>query len=122
MAQYRELAAFSQFSSDLDADTQARLARGRLLTEILKQPQYSPLSVWQQAAGIYASTNGAFDGVPIESIKLAQEALLSTLAQKHAKVVEELSKGDKPSETMQKTILEVAAHVAKQYHKPEVKA
>lgn len=122
LAQYRELAAFSQFSSDLDADTQARLARGRLLTEILKQPQYSPLSVWQQAAGIYASTNGAFDGVPIESIKLAQEALLTTLAQKHAKVVEELSKGDKPSETMQKTILEVAAHVAKQYHKPEVKA
>src|ERR1700690_361631 len=71
LAQYRELAAFAQFSADLDADTQARLARGRLLTEILKQPQYSTLSVWQQVASILASTGGAFDGIQIEKAKAA---------------------------------------------------
>src|SRR3989344_3630175 len=64
LAQYRELAAFSQFSSDLDIETQARLARGQLLTEILKQPQYSPLAIWQQVAGVLAATGGAFDGLP----------------------------------------------------------
>src|SRR5579864_8808820 len=74
LAQYRELAAFSQFSSDLDADTQARLARGLLLTELLKQPQYSPLSIWQQVITIMAGTSGAFDGIPAANIKSAQEA------------------------------------------------
>lgn len=116
LAQYRELAAFSQFSSDLDADTQARLARGQLLTEVLKQPQYSPLSTWQQVAGILAATDGAFDGLPIESVKPAQSALLSTLAQKHSKVVTELSGGDTPSDSVKKTILDVASQIAKQYH------
>ena len=115
LAQYRELAAFSQLSSDLDADTQARLTRGRLLTEILKQPQYSPLSVWQQVASIYAATEGAFDAVPVEQVKAAQAALLAGLEQKHAKVVTELQKGDKPTDEAKKTILDVAKSVAAQY-------
>lgn len=116
LAQFRELAAFSQFSSDLDAETQSRLSRGRLLTEILKQPQYSPLSVWQQVASILAATAGAFDEVPIDNIKAAQSALLSTLSQKHPKRVSELSKGDAPSEELKKTIIEEAGKIAKQYH------
>ncbi|MBX4199385.1 F0F1 ATP synthase subunit alpha [Candidatus Saccharibacteria bacterium] len=116
LAQFRELAAFSQFSSDLDSETQGRLARGQLLTEILKQPQYSPLSVWQQVVSILAATNGAFDGIPTESIKAAQSALLSTMSQKHAKIVDELNKGEKPSEETQKKIIEAATQIAKQYH------
>lgn len=116
LAQYRELAAFSQFSSDLDPETQARLSRGRLLTEILKQPQYSPLSVWQQVASILAATEGAFDNIPIEQTKAAQEALLTSLASKHAKLVAELNKGDAPTDTIKKTIMDVAAQIAKQYH------
>ncbi|MBI2592016.1 F0F1 ATP synthase subunit alpha [Candidatus Saccharibacteria bacterium] len=115
LAQYRELAAFSQFASDLDAETQARLARGRLLTEVLKQPQYSPLAIWQQVAGILAATGGAFDGLPIENVKPAQTALLSTLTLKHAKVVSELSSGDSPSDAVKKTIMDVASQIAKQY-------
>jgi F-type H+-transporting ATPase subunit alpha len=93
LAQYRELAAFSQFSSDLDAETQSRLTRGRLLTEILKQPQYSPLSVWQQATSIIASTEGALDGVPIEKVKDAQEALLTSIEQHHKDIIKELEGG-----------------------------
>lgn len=116
LAQYRELAAFSQFSSDLDAETQARLSRGRLLTELLKQPQYSPLSVWQQVASIVAATNGAFDEVPIENIKAAQEALLTTITQKHSKIVSELSGNEAPSDATKKTIIDTASQIAKQYH------
>lgn len=115
LAQYRELAAFSQFATDLDTETQARLSRGRLLTEVLKQPQYSPLPVWQQMASIYAATEGAFDGVPIESIKTAQGALLRELEQKHAKTANELQKGEKASEEIKKTILMTAQSVAAQY-------
>lgn len=121
LAQYRELAAFSQLSSDLDAETQARLTRGRLLTEILKQPQYSPLPVWQQAVSIFAATQGALDGVPIESVKTIQAALLRTIEQGHTKLVTDLQKGDKASEDTKKAILQVAESVAKQYKQAEVK-
>lgn len=119
LAQYRELAAFSQLSSDLDADTQARLTRGRLLTEVLKQPQYSPMSVWEQAASVLAATEGGFDGIPIESVKAAQTALTTTLTQKHKKIVESLQKGDKPGEEVKKAVVETAEKVAKQYKKKE---
>jgi F-type H+-transporting ATPase subunit alpha len=115
LAQYRELAAFSQFSSDLDAETQARLTRGQLLTEILKQPQYSPLSIWQQAAGIAAATAGAFDDVPVENVKAAQEALMTSLEQHHKKIIAELEKGDEMSDATKKVIADAAANVAKQY-------
>jgi len=115
LAQFRELAAFSQFAADLDADTQAQLARGHLLTEILKQPQYSPLSVWQQVASILAATEGIFDGLVIANVKLAQSALLDGLAQKHAKLVAELDGGAPPSDTAKKTVLKLAQTIAGQY-------
>ncbi len=117
LAQYRELAAFSQFSSDLDAETQSRLARGYLLTELLKQPQYSPLSPWQQAATILAGTEGAFDGIPNESIKSAQAALLTSLAEKNKKLVDALSKDAKLDEDTKKQVIQAALAVAKQYGK-----
>ncbi|MBX4188470.1 F0F1 ATP synthase subunit alpha, partial [Candidatus Saccharibacteria bacterium] len=115
LAQYRELAAFSQFSSDLDAETQARLSRGMLLTELLKQPQYSPLSVWQQVVTIMAGTSGSFDSVPAASIKAAQEALLTLVEQKHKAVIDALKAG-KPDEALQKKIADLASSIAKQYH------
>lgn len=121
LAQYRELAAFSQFSSDLDTETQARLARGRLLTEVLKQPQFSPLSVWQQVVTVYAATEGAFDNVAIESLASAQDALLSEIQQNHKAVIADLSSGNKTTEASQKAILAAAAKVAKQYRKVELK-
>jgi F-type H+-transporting ATPase subunit alpha len=119
LAQFRELAAFSQFSSDLDAETQARLARGRLLTEILKQPQYSPLSVWQQVAIIMAATEGALDGIDAEKIGLAKDALLAALEKKAKKLTEKLDKGEKPDDKDKKTIIDIAAQIAKEYKKAD---
>lgn len=115
LAQYRELAAFSQFSSDLDAETQARLARGHLLTEILKQPQYTPLAVWQQVAAVLAATEGAFDGLPIENVQAAKDALLTNIEQKHKKLVDKLDKGEKPDDTDKKTVVGIAKQIAVQY-------
>jgi len=115
LAQYRELAAFSQFSSDLDSETQQRLARGHLLTEILKQPQYSSLSVWQQAASILAATEGTFDGLQTEEIKPAQAALLESLKQHHGEMLEKLDAGGELGEELKKIILGSARQTAKQY-------
>jgi F-type H+-transporting ATPase subunit alpha len=75
LAQYRELAAFAQFGSDLDKSTQAQLNRGRRLVEILKQPQYQPLAVEKQVAIVYAATKGHLDAVAIDDVKRYEEDL-----------------------------------------------
>lgn len=115
LAQFRELAAFAQFSSDLDADTKSKIERGQRLTELLKQPQYSPLSVWEQTVSLIAATEGAFDSVPVEQIKKAQHALLSQLWSEKKKDMQTLDKGDKVDDKMKKVILDQAAKVAKEY-------
>jgi F-type H+-transporting ATPase subunit alpha len=73
LAQYRELEAFAQFASDLDANTRKQLERGKRLTEILKQGQYEPMPVENQVAVLYAGTNGYFDEIPVEKIKETEE-------------------------------------------------
>src|SRR5213075_1468514 len=75
LAQYRELAAFAQFGSDLDKATQAQLNRGRRLVEILKQPQYQPVPVEKQVAIVYAATKGYLDPVPVEELRRYEEEL-----------------------------------------------
>lgn len=115
LAQFRELAAFAQFSSDLDADTKQKIERGQRLTELLKQPQYSPLSVWEQTASLVAATEGAFDSIPVEHIKKAQHALLSQLWSEKRKDMETLNKGDKVDDAMKDVILKQAETVAKEY-------
>ncbi len=122
LAQFRELAAFAQFSTDLDADTKAKIERGQRLTELLKQPQYSPLGVWEQTASLMAATQGAFDAVPVEKIKEAQAALLHQLHSEHRKAMDELNKGDKPSEATANTILKIAKNVAEGYTEARAKA
>jgi F-type H+-transporting ATPase subunit alpha len=87
LAQYRELAAFAQFGSDLDKATQAQLNRGRRLVEILKQPQYQPLGVEKQVAIIYAATKGYIDPVPIEDVRRYEEDLMRFLETRHAGVL-----------------------------------
>src|SRR4029079_9897235 len=77
LAQYRDLAAFAQFGSDLDKATQAQLNRGRRLTEMLKQPQYSPMPVEQQVIALWAATKGFLDDVAIENVKKFEQGLLS---------------------------------------------
>ena len=79
LAQYRELAAFAQFGSDLDQATQKQLNRGKRLVEILKQPQYQPLPVEKQVAIIYAATNGYLDPVPVERLRDYEDGLYQFL-------------------------------------------
>ena len=88
LAQYREMAAFAKFGSDLDASTQKMLARGERLTELLKQPQYSPLAVEEQVCVIYAGTRGYLDGIPTNRVRAFEEDLLSRLHAQHADLLE----------------------------------
>ncbi|WP_203291194.1 F0F1 ATP synthase subunit alpha [Maricaulis parjimensis] len=84
LAQYREMAAFAQFGSDLDAATQKLLSRGQRLTELLKQPQFSPLSMEEQVCVIYAGTRGYLDGVPTADVGRFEADLLRHLHAEHA--------------------------------------
>jgi F-type H+/Na+-transporting ATPase subunit alpha len=88
LAQYREMAAFAQFGSDLDAATQRLLARGARLTELLKQPQFSPLKVEEQVAVIYAGTNGYLDPLPVSAVGRFEQDLLRSLRDKSADVLD----------------------------------
>ena len=88
LAQYREMAAFAQFGSDLDATTQRLLNRGSRLTELLKQPQFSPLKMEEQVAVIYAGVNGYLDPLPLNRVRAFEDGLLSLLRGKHADLLE----------------------------------
>jgi F-type H+/Na+-transporting ATPase subunit alpha len=87
LAQYREMAAFAQFGSDLDASTQKLLARGARLTELLKQPQYQPMPVEEQVASIYSGTSGFLDAVEVKDVTRYEAALLSYLRAEHGDVL-----------------------------------
>jgi F-type H+-transporting ATPase subunit alpha len=87
LAQYREMAAFAQFGSDLDATTQRLLNRGSRLTELLKQPQFSPLKMEEQVCVIYAGVNGYLDPLPVDRVRAFEDGLLGTLRSQHADVL-----------------------------------
>lgn len=116
LAQFRELAAFSQFSTDLDADTRQRIERGQRLTELLKQPQFSPLSVWEMFAVLYAAIEGAFDKVPLNKVKTAEANLLRELKNEQKKLVADINTGAVPDDKGKKIILDIAHQVAASYH------
>jgi F-type H+-transporting ATPase subunit alpha len=92
LAQYREMAAFAQFGSDLDAATQKQLNRGARLVELLKQGQYQPLSVEQQVVIIFAGTNGHVDELPVASLKKYEQELFSFISSKHPDVFADILK------------------------------
>ena len=88
LAQYREMAAFAQFGSDLDAATQRLLNRGARLTELLKQPQFSPLKTEEQVVSIYAGVNGYLDPLPVAKVRDFEDGLLRFMRDKHADILE----------------------------------
>jgi len=91
LAQYRELEAFAQFASDLDAATRAQLERGKRVTELMKQPQYSPLSIGEMAASLYAANEGFLDDVPVEKVQDFEKALHAYLNSNHAELMAKLN-------------------------------
>jgi F-type H+-transporting ATPase subunit alpha len=113
LSQFRELASFAQFGSDLDEETKSQIDRGQRLTELLKQAQYQPMSVWEQVASMYAVTNGLFDKVSTDKIKDAQMAYLTRLWTEQKDVMRDLDKGDKPTEDTLKLLHKIGASTAK---------
>ncbi len=91
MAQFREVAAFAQFGSDLDKATQAQLNRGQRLQEILKQPQYQPMSLEHQVVSLFAGTNGYADAVPATGVKAWQAAMLRNLETSHSELLADIA-------------------------------
>ena len=95
LAQYREMEAFAQFASDLDASTQALLSRGERLTELLKQDQYSPLRMEEQVAVLYAGVNGYLDGLKVSDVRRYEAGLLSALNDKGASILDAIASSGK---------------------------
>ncbi|MES9997036.1 F0F1 ATP synthase subunit alpha [Desulfovibrio aminophilus] len=90
LAQYRELAAFAQFGSDLDKRTQAKLNRGARLVELLKQPQYQPMPVAEQVASLYAGTRGFMDDVPVEAVRKFEDEFLDYMRNSKADILKDI--------------------------------
>ena len=91
LAQYRELEAFAQFASDLDETTRKQLEHGKRVTELMKQKQYSPLSVAEMAISLYAANNGFLDDVPADKINVFEDALLDYSRSSHASLISEIN-------------------------------
>lgn len=114
MAQYRELEAFSKFSSDMDAVTAMTLDRGRKNNQLLIQPQYSPMSVGEQVAIIYCGVNGLMHEVPVEQVRVCQDQFLEKMRADHQDVIDTLASGTLNDECLA-IIKQVMADVAGQY-------
>ena len=114
MAQYRELEAFSKFSSDMDAVTAMTIDRGRKNNQLLIQPQYSPMPVGEQVAMLYCGVHGLLHDVPVESVRQCQDQFLDQLRSQHQDIIDILAEG-KIDDTITHTIEEVMAGVASLY-------
>ena len=113
LAQYRELAAFSQFGSDLDKATQAQLNRGARLMELLKQPQYKPLSAEKQVAIIYVGTNGHLDEYPTTAIRAFEDQFFAFMESKHSDILKTVRETGKLEADTEKSLKDAIADFKK---------
>ena len=116
MAQYRELEAFSKFSSDMDAVTAMTLDRGRKNNQLLIQPQYSPMPVGEQIAILYCGVHGLMHDVPVEHVRDCQDQFLDAMRSSHGDLINALADGQLTDEAI-KAIEETMANIAGQYKK-----
>ena len=115
LAQYREMEAFSQFASDLDASTQRLLARGSRLTELLKQPQYSPLAVEEQVVAIFAGVRGYLDSIEVRDIGRFEQGLLEEFHNNHSDILTNIRTEGELSDETDKKIAEIMDQYAKTF-------
>jgi F-type H+/Na+-transporting ATPase subunit alpha len=115
LAQYREMASFAQFGSDLDATTQRLLARGARLTELLKQPQFSPLKIEEQVVVIFSGTRGYLDRVPVGAIQQYERDLLAYMHDSHQGLLDEIRTRKALSEDAEKALREVLETFTKNF-------
>ncbi len=106
LAQYRELAAFSQFASDLDEATRKQLSRGERLVELLKQAQYAPADDIDQVISIYAGTKGMLDSIPASDITKAEKEMIDFMKSKHSDLRNSLAKENVVSDENEKKLVE----------------
>jgi len=112
LAQYRELAAFAQFGSDLDKSTQAQLTRGARLVEILKQPQYEPLAVEKQIAIIFAGTNGYLDPIPVAELRTFEIELYAFLESRHPEILRTIADKKQLDDALKASLTEAVKQFA----------
>ena len=115
LAQYREMAAFAQFGSDLDVSTQKLLNRGSKLTELLKQNQYSPLTVAEQVVSIFTGVSGYLDDIELNKIKKFETDLLEKVRNDHADILENINTSGKLEDDIKGKIIEVIELIKKDY-------
>ena len=115
LAQYREMAAFAQFGSDLDASTQRLLNRGARLTELLKQPQFSPMPVEEQVVSIFAGTNGYLDAVPVDQVTDYEAKMLAFMRSEHKGVLDTIRETKEFGDDVKKSTVAALDAFAKQY-------
>ena len=113
LAQYREMAAFAQFGSDLDVSTQKLLNRGSKLTELLKQNQYSPLTVAEQVVSIFTGVSGYLDDIELNKIKKFETDLLEKVRNDHADLLENINTSGKLEDDIKGKIIEVIELIKK---------
>ena len=107
LAQYREMAAFAQFGSDLDASTQQLLNRGAKLTELLKQDQYSPMTVAEQVISVFTGVKGYLDDVDLNKIKKFEKDILDKIKSEKPKIIDEIQSSGKLDENNEKLLSEM---------------
>ena len=115
LAQYREMAAFAQFASDMDASTRQLLSRGERLTELLKQPQYSPMDVEEQVAVIFAGVKGYLDQIPTQKIGEFEQSLIQTLNTKGSNILESIRKDKSISDDTEKALKDTLDELVKNF-------
>jgi F-type H+-transporting ATPase subunit alpha len=122
LAQYRELAAFAQFGSDLDKVTQAQLNRGRRLVEILKQGQYSPMRIGLQVVSVFAGTQGFLDNLQVGAIRLFEAALHQWMSDERLELIEKIEKASKFDDALSGELKKAIAEFKDQYLKEHADA
>jgi F-type H+-transporting ATPase subunit alpha len=115
LAQYREMAAFAQFASDLDAATQRLLARGSRLTELLKQPQFAPVPVEEQVVVIFAGTRGYLDRIEVGDVSRFEAALLAELRAKRSDLLDKIRETGEISGEVEKELEGFATEFARTF-------
>jgi F-type H+-transporting ATPase subunit alpha len=115
LAQYREMAAFAQFGSDLDVSTQKLLNRGSKLTELLKQDQYSPMTVAEQVVSVYTGVKGYLDSIDINQIRPFEKGLLELIKNEKSEILESIQKSGKIEEDTDKILSEIIINYKKSF-------
>ena len=115
LAQYREMAVFTQFSSDLDEATKAQLAHGSVLMELLKQPLGHPFSMTEMVLTLIVANSGKLDDVPVKSVKIYREALLNYFKDNERDIITEIVESKDMSDDLKKRILDAADRFRDQY-------